>query len=527
MVRPSVHDRPLGRANLPQRGRSAVPAASAGRRDGGFPVVLALVYVSALCAGIGAVAGPTAATSCYVGAAATAALWLAVRHPTDYVLFTIAIWISAPEIRRVTDWLTGSFNPYNLAAVAPYAVVLAGLVGLIGHPTPARRQLLGLVFVYAALAAGLAVGWSSVGPLAAGFALMEWVAPFIFLQYALTRDLVPGLLRRGLWLATLWIGLYGTLQYYVLPGWDRFWLATAPIDSAGRPVPTEFRVFSTLNSPGTMAIVLAVLVLILLATYRPWDLVALVPAFSALALSLVRASWLVIAVGVLLLLAVRRSDGGPRRGIFAALVTALLLVAVAPVDTLGPVGDRIATAGQLERDVSFTSRIAFFEENVANALLTPGGYGLGSTGVSSRLNAGGSSELTTSFDNGLLNIPFTLGWLGSALYVAGIALLCRPAAVRRVGGRSAPYGRLLLAAGMGLLFVNVLTGASGYFLGLLLALHLGAGGAPAGGDGSVSGPALREPGDAERVASHTSPRRAAPAGGIPQPAPATDGRPRG
>jgi O-Antigen ligase len=440
---------------------------------GGFPTVLALVYVAGLCGGIGAIAGPVAGTVSFAASSALAAAWLAVRHPTDYVLFAIAVWITAPEVRRIADWSTGTFDPTSFAAVAPYAVVVAGLLGVIGRPRPRDRRLLGVVLAYIALAGGFAVGLLSYGPLGAGFAFLEWVSPFLLVHYVLTRGLAADLLRRGIWVATLWIGLYGTFQYFVLPGWDKFWLAHAPIDSAGRPVAAQFRVFSTLNSPGTMAIVLAVLVLLLLATFRTRDLVALVPAFAALALSLVRASWLVIAVGVLLLLVVRGRDRKTsHRGILAVLVTALLVVAVAPTETLGSVGERIGTATQLGRDQSFNSRIAFFQDTAAAALLTPVGNGLGSTGVSSRLQSTGSSELTKSFDNGILNIPYTLGWPGTALFVAGLVLLCRSGPSRRGSDRGPPYGRLLVAGGTALVFVNVLTGASGYFLGLVLALHL-------------------------------------------------------
>ena len=94
---------------------------------------MTLVYVAALTVEAGMLLGPAPATTVYLATSALAAVGLAVRHPTDYVLFSLATWIGASEVRRVTDWLAGEFNPYSLASVTPYAVVLAGLLGLLGR----------------------------------------------------------------------------------------------------------------------------------------------------------------------------------------------------------------------------------------------------------------------------------------------------------------------------------------------------------------------------------------------------------
>jgi hypothetical protein len=82
------------------------------------------------------------------------------------------------------------------------------------------------------------------------------------------------------------------------------------------------------------------------------------------------------------------------------------------------------------------------------------------------------SAETGVFDSGLLGVPFVLGWLGSAAYLGGIAILLRRAFTRPAGDlRLAAAARAAIVCGVSqLLFFNALVGVSGVFFWLAVAL---------------------------------------------------------
>jgi hypothetical protein len=96
---------------------------------------------------------------------------------------------------------------------------------------------------------------------------------------------------------------------------------------------------------------------------------------------------------------------------------------------VGPVADRInerlETIANIGQDNSFRGRVEFYEEFLPKALLNPVGEGLGSTGLGTKLSAEKLGELgeNASFDSGVLELPYLFGWLGTMLYLSGLAWL--------------------------------------------------------------------------------------------------------
>jgi len=88
------------------------------------------------------------------------------------------------------------------------------------------------------------------------------------------------------------------------------------------------------------------------------------------------------------------------------------------------VGDRFNTFTYISEDASLYARLESTYEVVASISRDPIGKGLGASGTSTFLVDDSSRIL--AFDNGLLDIPYTFGWLGgTALVIALGALLLR------------------------------------------------------------------------------------------------------
>ena len=152
---------------------------------------------------------------------------------------------------------------------------------------------------YAAAVSMLQNDWAN-----AANGVLKWSAPILYAVALQLRARSDGELvnaMAGAFFVVLPItGLYGIWQYVDPPAWDRFWMNYASITSAGYPLPYMVRVFSTMNGPATYGTFTAT-GLLLVGFLRPsWQsLLAMGPAALGLLLSLYRASWLGLALGLL------------------------------------------------------------------------------------------------------------------------------------------------------------------------------------------------------------------------------------
>lgn len=393
----------------------------------------------------------------YLVVASVVAWWLSRVAPPAAIVHMIAVWATAPLFRRLGDWASGTFTEQGLALYAPPVVTGVVLIG-VGVRRLASRERDGVWLVGFAAALGLVVGSVSVSPAPAVFGAAEWLAPVaaacailvVLRTHPGARDFVVG----GLAVLTALIAGYGLYQYFTLPPWDAFWLRNAPINSQGIAEVGEFRIFSTSNSTGVFAIFLAFLLLILVWNYRAAYAVPLTIGTVAVALTLVRASWAVLAIGLL----VAVIGGRQRRG--SVLLVVLLAtggVAVLPflAGELGDAADqalsaRLGTLTSLTEDESFQDRSSFADQALGLVLGQPLGHGFGSSGAAAR--SAQSDVGISNFDSGLINLPYTLGWLGMAAYVVGMHLLLGQ-------GRFAAMRWLPVI--VGLLFVNILVAGGG------------------------------------------------------------------
>jgi len=352
-------------------------------------------------------------------------MWLYFVSPARYVGFMWWMWFLSPEVRRLADFGKGSFTPTSIIQVAPLAVtMLSGLSLLRYYPVLAQRRGLPLLLAMAGLAYAFVIGVVANGPLAAAYDLANWVYPLLIgfhimvhaRDYPQYRKTIVNSFIYGM----LVMGAYGVVQFFLMPQWDAMWMIGSNMNSQGDPVPLGVRVFSTMNSSGPFAFaMMGAMVLVMAAEHRVrW--IAAAFGFLAFALSLVRSTWGGWAIAMVIQL-VKSSNRVRARIVISALVLAGLCV---PLLAVGPVADRMQqrldTLVNLKDDQSYEARNQFYAEFAKTAFTDVTGEGLGATGASTKLSSGnGQLGKYGSFDSGVMNIPFVLGWPGTLLYMSG------------------------------------------------------------------------------------------------------------
>jgi putative inorganic carbon (HCO3(-)) transporter len=221
------------------------------------------------------------------------------------------------------------------------------------------------------------------------------------------------------------LAIYGVLQAIApLTSWDSQWLQRVGpgFGAVGSKEDGTLRVFSTLNAPATLAVVLSVAIVCVLASRRfgPLRSAILVATIAGLALTLVRSAWVSLVLALVLLFLVAPVRVG-RRIFWVGLLTVLAFpVLAAGNPQLIRVSKRAQTVTTPGQDVSVQQRLATPQQLVPQAIREPLGNGLGSAGEASRLSQH-ASELRAT-DNALLSIVFQCGPVGFILVMAAYVL---------------------------------------------------------------------------------------------------------
>lgn len=395
--------------------------AGRGAQDKSASTVALLFFVLVTCVGIAGVGGGLFPVF-YVGAAVVAALVAYYRAPTRYVSFVFALWFFTPFVRRVFDYRHG-FTPASLILVAPTLATLVAILTAFYRARELRGTML-YPFILTVTGVGYAyfIGVLKVGFMPATYALLTWLAPISFSMHLILSWRIFPALRESFLSFLQWavpvVAAYGIVQVWVLPAWDKYWMLAADLGSIGAAVPFGFRIFGTLNSPGTYAIALLVGMLYLLGTSRRGMVVALSLAFVSLLLTRTRSSWVALLVGILVI-----QFMGPVRRMARNWLFLLFILALAvPVMSLDVFRDsifaRIASFTSLSEDNSVQTRLMLSNIAVQNISATAEGEGLGATGGGTKL--GGEIGRQASIDNGLLEVFYVLGWPGGAMVALGL-----------------------------------------------------------------------------------------------------------
>nr|WP_144113633.1 O-antigen ligase family protein [Paraburkholderia sp. BCC1886] len=407
------------------------------------------------------------------------AAFLYWRSPAHYVGFVCWLFFLTPEVRRLADFVDGSFNQQSPIMVAPLlAVALTGLTLLKHLPMLGQRRAAPLVLIVIALLYAYIVGMAQVGPAAATYTLINWLYPVLLAFYmTVTWRHYPDyhrVLLKTFVFGGLLMSAYGLLEFVSPMPWDAFWLVASKMESEGQPVPFGMRVSSTMNSCGPFAVTLMTILIMSLAARGRTRIVLGCVGVPVLLLTSARSTWGGFAIALVYLFAMLPGKSRVRllAGVLGLAVMAAPLLMIDQI--ADPVLQRFSTVQNLGQDNSFQARTEFYKSFMSSALTDIAGQGLGTTGLGSRLSDDKSAPAMADFDSGLMEVPFVMGWPGTLLYTTGVVMLlwrAYRASRQRAADPLATTGVAVAVAIFAMMvFINTLTSVSGmfFFLGVTL-----------------------------------------------------------
>jgi hypothetical protein len=123
--------------------------------------------------------------------------------------------------------------------------------------------------------------------------------------------------------------------------------------------------------------------------------------------------------------------------------------------------ERFSTLGDMQSSGSYQGRMEIYQSAVRDVLTSPLGSGLGASGISGRINQGGTATQSVVVDAGYAEIPLTYGWIGAGLIIYAMWRMWKEMAVRFNAGLKTTevmLGRAFLLALIPACFVgNVIT----------------------------------------------------------------------
>ena len=392
-----------------------------------------------------------------------------------YMLFVISLWFFTPAVRRLGDLASG-WSELNVYALAPILATSISILfvnpDILKFPKPFKM----IVLMFFALLYSYIIGVLSNGLLPATFSLMMWLTPLIIFAFIISNaryyEELEKILKLSAIIGTLVFSIYGIYQYFFLPSWDVYWILNAPITSVGKPFPREFRVFSLSNSPMVFAPILAMLTVLVYAIKPRLFYIILGLSLFTLFLTFVRAAWFGLTLSLILyFLWLYRTNVlvAAKMALSASLLGLILILLLSDSEIGILISQRFESVFALDEDTSYQARQQFYIEMLSYALLNIVGDGLGAVGLSQKLAGGEAAE--TTFDNGILELLVTLGWLGTLFYVIPIIYFMSKAFFVFRKSKSASLvamSTVVISVLVQMIFSNRFIGPVGFFYFLFL-----------------------------------------------------------
>jgi hypothetical protein len=384
--------------------------------------------------------------------AAVVAGYLALRgRAGPYLAFCCWLFLLTPFLRRVDD-LHAGFSPGSVLMLAPYLATGWSVLRLPAYFMNRQSPLqVPVAMVLLCLAYGFLLAVLGGRLLPGAIDLLRWVCPLLFAVYIMSHaerwDELCAALRATSLVALPLVGLYGLWQFVSPPLWDIIWMLNAKITSIGVPRPFEIRVFSTLNSPGSLAFWLMGLMLVAMTVKTPLRWMGIALGAGALAVSLIRSVW----VGLLLALTMVAIRGGAKMRLAIIGAVAVTMFAT-PFVLTNPhaevvVSKRLETLFNIGGDVSYTQRASGYSAFRDEMMQNPWGEGLGIGNV-----AGNYAESARNIDGGPIEIMLAFGLVFGSLYIGAIAIVLVAVLLRT----PPPRDRDLFVAGGAIVTVQAL-----------------------------------------------------------------------
>ena len=357
--------------------------------------------------------------SCAVGG------FLIWRSKPLFVGLVFWLWFITPFVGRIAD-MQGGWTEANPVAVAPYITAGLAVLPLLSNLQCLRNRIaLPYVCAIASILYGLIIGLRYLPLFNVLRSLLDWTVPIVFGLFIYeNRRFYPQFARvieKSFLYGLLLMGAYGIYQFFGLLDWDREWMLNVHMNSFGQIDPMKTRVFSTMNSPPVFAAVAACGLLLLFNMKERLKPLAAAFGFISVVFTLSRAAWLSLALGFAFL--------GYRLGkrsllrLSAAFVACIaFLFGMMQVHGVNDVvEERMRTFVQPGHDLSYTARVEGHEQAFFQIAHEPWGEGVGSTDTLH--NTEGDDDFIGPHDSTLLEFFYSLGWIGTVIYVLGILLL--------------------------------------------------------------------------------------------------------
>jgi hypothetical protein len=355
---------------------------------------------------------------------ALAGVLFAKRSPW-YPAHCVLVFCFVSLVRRLVDEQAG-WDASNPVLLTPY--LCASLAGLsfVGYWARRQPRHLGPFLVLA-----LCVAWGTALAIlherffGALVDALKWSVGPLFAVYLLgNRDRLAQV-REVVEPCLIWAGaamaVYGIAQFIDPPIWDANWMRNVEelgLTSIGQPEPFEVRVFSTMNSPGSLGAVLLAATVIALKRGALTTALAVPLMIVGLALCQYRQMWAATVFAVALVLISSRS-AIPQRNLLVLLAAVCVLLSSAAAPRIREaITQRATTLATLKQDESLESRL---DQYAAFARLDNliEGEGLAINGASRRLD----KQEPVAFDGGLIEVWRSMGIIMGTVFLATLITL--------------------------------------------------------------------------------------------------------
>jgi putative inorganic carbon (hco3(-)) transporter len=404
------------------------------------------------------------------GVVVAVAAAFAAQRSGFLVDFLIIVYVFNRGLRRVLDYAAGSFNPFSPISLTPLLITALMMIPFLQrYGTLPKVQKRILICFFVAIGYAFIIGFFRI-QFAAVYALAEVLAPIAVFGYILTssptQDTKDRWLRTSAWCA-IGAAAYGWYQYLTIPPWDAFWVRAVGFEGyLGILEPTKMAVFSTMAERGVLGGFLgfAVVPMILASKWRPLSWFGVILVLSVILLAGTRTGLILAVFSTMVYVMINRGTGFWQLAIGCVVVFAAVYFGMGAMPGSEKIQDRFSTLANMQEDGSYKGRVEIYQSSVGAILSNPIGVGLGATGISGRINVGGTDTQSVIGDAGYSEIVIQFGWLGAPLIVYGLWLMWKEMATRfRIGMRTTDVmlGRALMISLIPACFVgNVITSFS-------------------------------------------------------------------
>jgi putative inorganic carbon (hco3(-)) transporter len=392
---------------------------------------------------------------------------LAAQRSSFLVDYVLIVYVFNRGLRRVLDYYAGSFNPFSPVSLTPLIVTGLMLIPFLARFSAlpkTHKRIFTCLFV--AIGYAFLVGFVRI-QFGAVYSLAEVLAPIAMFGYIVCS--APSQATKDRWLCTsAWCAIgaaaYGWYQYLTIPPWDAFWVRAVGFEGyLGILEPTKMTVFSTMAERGVLGGYLgfAVVPMILAPKWRPLSWFGVILVISAILLAQTRTGLILAVLSTMVYVMVNRGTGFWQLALGFAVMTAAAYFGMSLMPGAEQVQARFSTLQNMQDDGSYQGRVEIYRDSLGSILTNPLGSGLGATGISGRINVGGTGGQAVIADAGYSEIVMQFGWLGAPLIIYALWLMWKEMGIRfRIGLRTSEVmlGRAFMIALIPACFVgNIIT----------------------------------------------------------------------